>query len=178
MATQWTQSLFITSPKKRNLQMCQNYHTISLISHPSKVRLKILMNRLKPQAGKIISDEQAGFCMGRRITEQIFNLIVLMEKYQQHQQYLYYVFIDFKKTFDRVRHTALWTTMNKYNIGANPITTIKNLYDKTTSAILLSGSTGDWFRTIVRVRQRCLLSPTPFNIFLENPRLIWYPKYL
>ena len=48
-----------------------------------------------------------------------------MEKYQQHQQDLYHVFIDFKKAFDRVWHAALWTTMHKYNIGANLITSSK-----------------------------------------------------
>ena len=48
--TPWTQSLVITLPKKGNLQQCQNYRTISLISHPSKVMLKIILNRLKPQA--------------------------------------------------------------------------------------------------------------------------------
>ena len=58
--TMWTQSLVITLPKKGNLQQCQNYRTISLISHPSKDMLKIILNRLKPQA-KIIAEEQAGF---------------------------------------------------------------------------------------------------------------------
>ena len=58
--TPWTQSLVITLPKKGNLQQCQNYRTISLISHQSKVMLKIILNRLKPQAEKIITEEQAG----------------------------------------------------------------------------------------------------------------------
>ena len=70
--TPWTQSLIITLPKKGNLQLCQNYGTISLISHPSKVMLTILLNRLKPEAEKIIADEQAGFRPGRCTTEQIF----------------------------------------------------------------------------------------------------------
>ena len=68
---------------------------IIIISHPSKVRLKIILNRLKPQAEKIIAEEQAGFRAGRSITEQIFNLRILCEKYLQHQQDLYHVFIDF-----------------------------------------------------------------------------------
>ena len=51
----WTQSLVITLPKKGNLQPCQNYRTVSLISHPSKGMLKVILNRLKPQAGKIIA---------------------------------------------------------------------------------------------------------------------------
>ena len=117
--TPWTQSLIITLPKKGNLQLCQNYRTISLISHSSKVMLKVILNRLKPQAEEIIAEEQAGFRAGRSTTEQIFNLRILCEKYLQHQQSLYHVFIDLKKkAFDRVWHAALWTTM-KYNISAN-----------------------------------------------------------
>ena len=119
--TPWTQSLVITLPKKGNLQQCQNYRTISLISHPSKVMLKIILHRLKPQAEKIIAEEQAGFRAGRSTTEQIFNLRILCEKYLQHQQDLYHVFIDFKKAFDRVWHAALWATMKKYNTSTNLI---------------------------------------------------------
>ena len=57
--TPWTQSLVITLPKKGYLQQFQNYRTISLISHLSKVMLKIILNRLKPQAEKVIAEEQA-----------------------------------------------------------------------------------------------------------------------
>ena len=92
----------ITLPNKGNLQLCQNYRTISLISHPSKVMLKIILNRLQPQAEEITAEEQAGFRAGRSTTEQLFNLRILWEKYLQHQQNLYHVFIDFKKAFDRV----------------------------------------------------------------------------
>ena len=82
--TPWTQSLIITLPKKGNLQLCQNYRTISLISHSSKVMLKVILNRLKPQAEELIAEEQAGFRAGRSTTEQIFNLRILCEKYLQH----------------------------------------------------------------------------------------------
>ena len=164
----WTQSLVITLPKKGNLQLCQNYRTISLISPPSKVMLKVILNRLQPQAEEIIAEEQAGFRAGRSTTEQIFNLRILCEKYLQHQQNLYHVFIDFKKAFDRVGHEALWATMRKNNINASIIRVIENLYDKAQSAVLFNGSTGEWFRTTVGVRQGCLLSPTLFNIFLER----------
>ena len=140
-----------TLPKKGNLQQCQNYLTISLISHPSKVMLKIILNRLKPQVKKIIAKEQAGFRAGGSTTEQIFNLHILCEKYLQHQQDLYHVFIDFKKTFNRVWHAALWATMKKYNISTNLIQVIKNLYNKATSAVLFNGSVGDWFQTTVGI---------------------------
>ena len=159
--TPWIQSLIITLPKKGNLQLCHNYRTISLISHSSKVMLK-------PQAEEIIAEEQAGFRAGRGTIEQIFNLRILCEKYLHHQQNLFHVFVDFKKAFDRVWHAALWATMRKYNISANLVRTIEQLYDKATSAVQMNGSIGEWFRTTVGVRQGCLLSPTLFNIFLER----------
>ena len=82
--TPWTQSLIITLPKKGHLQLCQNDKTISLISHSShssKVMLKVILNRLKPQAEEIIAEEQAGFRAGRSTTEQIFNRGILCEKF-------------------------------------------------------------------------------------------------
>ena len=156
------------TPMERQLQLCQDHRTISLISHPSKVMLKIILNRRKPQAEEIIAEEQASFRAGRSTTEQIFNLRILCEKYLQHQQNLYRVFIDFNKAFDMVWHEALWTTMKKYNINASIIRVIENLYDKAQSAVLFNGSTGEWFGTAVRVRQESLVSPTLFNIFLER----------
>ena len=100
--------------------------------------LKITLNRLEPQVEKIIAEEQAGFRAGRSTTEQIFNLRILCEKYLQHQQDLYHVFIDFMKAFDRAWHAALWTIMKKYNFSTNLSQVIKNLYNK---ALVLFSST-------------------------------------
>ena len=166
--TPWTQSLIITLPKKGNLQQCQNYRTLSLISHASKVMLRIILKRLSPQAEDIIAEEQAGFRRGRSTAEQIFNLRVLCEKYSQHQQDIFHVFIDYKKAFDRVWHDALWATMKNYNMGQKLVMSIQQLYKNATSAVLAQGKIGDWFHTSVGVRQGCLLSPTLFNIFLEQ----------
>ena len=110
--------------------------------------LKIILNRLKPKAEKIITEEQAGFRAGRCTTEQIFNLPIVCEKYLQHQQDLYHVSINFKKTFDRVWHAALWATMKKY-ISISLVRVIRNLYDMATSAVLFNSNIGDWFRTTV-----------------------------
>ena len=96
--TTWIQSLVITLPKKGNLQLCQNYRTISLISHPSKVMLKIILNRLQPQA----EEKSTQVSEPEGAPQNKFNLRILCEKYLQHQQNLHYVFTDFKKAFDRV----------------------------------------------------------------------------
>ena len=99
---------------------------------------------------------------------RFFSLRILCDRYLQHQQDLFHVFVDFKKAFDRVWHAALWSTMKLYNINANQITVIESLYSKATSAVYFNGSVGEWFRTTAGVRQGCLLSPTLFNIFLER----------
>ena len=94
----------------------------------------------------IITEEQAGFRVGRSTTEQIFNLRILCEKYLQHQQDLYHIFIDFKKAFNRVGMQLCG--MTKYNISTSLIQVIKNFCEKATSAVLFNSST-DWFRTKV-----------------------------
>ena len=66
--------MVITLPEKSNLQQYQNYRMVSLISLPSKAMLKIILNRMKPLAEKIIAEEQAGFRAGRSTTEKTFNL--------------------------------------------------------------------------------------------------------
>ena len=101
---------------KGKLQQCQNYRTISLITHPSKVMLKIILNQLKLHAMKIIAEEQAGFMAGSSTMEQIFNLRIIGEKYLQHRPH--HVFIDFMKAFGTVWHAAFMETMKKYNINA------------------------------------------------------------
>ena len=108
---EWTRSLIIPLPKKGNPRKCQNYRTISLIAHSSKVMLKIILNRLKNEA-----EEQAGFRPGRSTVEQIFNCCIMMEKHLQHQKELFHNFTDFKKAFDRVWRDGLWHALRSFGI--------------------------------------------------------------
>ena len=89
------------------------------------------------------------------------------KKYPQHQQDIYQAFIDFKKAFDGVWHSALWATIKKY-IGRSLIHVIEQLYTKASITVLLNNTIGEWFHTTVGVRQGCPLSPTLFNIFLKH----------
>ena len=68
----------------------------------------------------------------------------------------------------RVWHAAIWVTVQKYNISANLVRAGKHLCDKAVSAVQMSGSTGEWLRTTVEVRQGCLPSQTLFIIFLDR----------
>ena len=142
---QWTTSLVIPLPKKGNLRMCQNHRTISLISHQSKVMLRIILNRLKSKAEEILSEEQAGFRLKRSTAEQIFNIRVLIEKHLTHQQESHHNFIDFKKAFDRVWHGGLRHSLRRFNIDEGLVAVMASLYQQASSAVLLDGNIGKRF---------------------------------
>ena len=91
-----------------------------------------------------------------------------MEKHIEYGKKLCHHFIDFKKAFDRVWYNGLWNIMRNYNIDEQLISIIEDLYKNARSAVIVNDTRGDLFRTLVGVRQCCLLSPTLFNIFLDK----------
>ena len=96
----WKRSVFIPIPKKSNAKECSNYCPIALISHASKVMLKILQDRLQQYVNREVPDAQAGFRKGRGIRDQIANIRWIMEKAREFQKNSYFCFIDYAKTFD------------------------------------------------------------------------------
>ena len=95
---------FHSNPKKGNAKECPNYFTIALISHASKVMLKILQARLQQYVNRELPDVQAGFRKGRETKDQIANIHWIMEKAREFQKNIYFCFIDYAKAFDCVDH--------------------------------------------------------------------------
>ena len=87
-------SIFIPIPKKGNAKECVNYHTIALISHASRVMLKILQARLQHYVNCKLPDVQAGFRIGRGTRDQIANIHWFIEKVREFQKIIYFCFID------------------------------------------------------------------------------------
>ena len=100
----WKMSLFIPIPKKGNAKECSNYCTIALISHASKVMLKILLERLQQYVNWEFPDVQAEFRKSRRTRDQIANIHLIIEKAREFQKNIYFCFIDYAKVFDCVDH--------------------------------------------------------------------------
>ena len=98
----WNRSVFIPISKKGNVKECSDYHTIALISHASKVMLKILQARLQQHVNHEIPDVQAGFRKGRGIRDQIANIRWIMEKAREFHKNIYFCIIDYAKAFDCV----------------------------------------------------------------------------
>ena len=82
----WKRSIFIPIPKKGNAKECSNYHTIALISHASKVMLKILQTRLQHYVNHKLPDVQAGFRKGRGTRDQIANICWIMKKQESSRK--------------------------------------------------------------------------------------------
>ena len=107
VATGLEKSLFIPIPKKGNAKECSDYCTIAVISHTSKVMLKILQARLQQYINHEISDVQAGFRKSRGTRNQIANIRWIIEKAREFQKNIYFCFIDYAKAFDCVDHNKL-----------------------------------------------------------------------
>ena len=103
----WKRSVFIPIPKKGNAKECSNYHTIALISHTSKVMLKILQDRLQQYVNRELPDVQAGFRKGRGTRHQIASNCWIVEKARDFQKNIYFCFTDYTKAFDCVDHNKL-----------------------------------------------------------------------
>ena len=98
----WKRSVFIPIPKKANAKECSDYHTTGLISHASKVTLKILQATLQLYVNHELPDVQAGFRKGRGTGDQIASIFWIIEKAREFQKNIYLCFIDYTK--------ALWIT--------------------------------------------------------------------
>ena len=107
VATGLEKVVFIPIPKKGNAKECSNYRTIALISHASKVMLKILQARLQQYVNRELPDVQAGFRKGRGTRDQIANIRWIIEKAREFQINIYFCFIDYAKAFDCVEHNKL-----------------------------------------------------------------------
>ena len=103
----WKRSVFIPIPKKGNAKECSDYRTIALISHASKVMLKILQPRLQQYVNCELPDVQAGFRKGRRTRDQIANIHWIIEKTREFQKNIYFCLIDYAKAFDCMDHKKL-----------------------------------------------------------------------
>ena len=108
VATGLEKSVFIPIPKKGNAKEGSNYRTIALISHASKVMLKILQARLQQYMNRELPDVQAEFRKGRGTRDESANFHWIIEKAREYQRNIYFCFIDYAKAFDYIDHNKLW----------------------------------------------------------------------
>ena len=120
-------SVFLPIPKKGNAKECSNCHTIALISHASKVMLKILQARLQQYVNCELPDVPAGF---RKAEEPEIKLPTSAgsSKKQEFQKNIYFCFIDYAKAFDCMDHNKLWKILQEMGILDHLACLLRNLY--------------------------------------------------
>ena len=109
----WKSSVFTPIPKKGNAKERSNYHTIALISHASKVMLKILQARPPQYVNHELPDVQAGFRKGRGTRDQIANIHWIIEKAREFQENNYFCFIDYTKALTPLQYSCLENPMGR-----------------------------------------------------------------
>ena len=113
---------------------CSNYRTIALVSHASKILLRVILERMQTKLDREIAQEQAGFRPKRGTRDQITNLRIILEKARERNQKLFFCFIDFTKAFDMVRHDQLWITMLEMGFPPHLVQLLQILYKQQRAA--------------------------------------------
>ena len=142
----WKRSVFIPTPKKGHAEECSNYCTFALISHASKVMLKILQARLQQYVNRELPDVQAGFRKGRGTRDQIANISWIVEQAREFQKNIYFCFIDYAKAFDYVDHNTLWKILTEMGIPDHLTCLLRNLYAGQEATVRIGHRTIDWLQ--------------------------------
>ena len=162
------ESIFIALPKKPGTIDCIGHRTISLMSHESKIILRVMLNRNKSAIREKLSDEQYGYKPGKGTRNVIFRLRATIDKCIEKQKELYICFIDYVKAFDCVKHDKLLDFIESLDIDGKDLTLIRSLYYDQKAAIRIMGDLGEWVDIQKGVRQGCILSPDFFDLYSEG----------
>lgn len=163
----WKKGHLVKLPKKGDLGSCKNWRGIMLLSVPSKVLTRIILDRLKDAVDEKLRPEQAGFRKDKSCTDQIATLRIIIEQSLEWQSTLYLNFIDFKQAFDSVDRETIWQLLRHYGIPPEFTTLIQQLYEGATCQVVHNGKLTRNFEVKTGVRQGCMLSPMIFLLVVD-----------
>ena len=160
-------SIFIALAKKPGTIDCKGHRTISLMSHVTKIILRVMLNRNKSTIREKVSDEQFGYKPGKGTRNANLCLRAIIDKCIEKQKELYICFIDYVNAFDCVKHDKLLELIERLGIDGKDLRLIRNLYFDQKAAIRIMGGLGEWVDIQKGVRQGCILSPDLFNLYSD-----------
>ena len=161
----WKRSVCIPIPKKGNARDCSNYRTIALISHASKVMLKILQARLQQYVNCEIPDVQAGFRKGRGTRDQIANIHWIIKKAREFWK-KYLLLLYWLRQSLCVDHNKLWKILEDVRIPDHLTCLLRNLYAGQEATVTTGHGITDWFQIRKEVHQGCIW-PCLFNLYTD-----------
>jgi hypothetical protein len=161
-------SVFIPIAKKVKAQHCSDYRAISLMSHVTKLILKIIQQRISNRVEAEISRLQSGFRAGTGTREGIFHLRILTERALQVNREVFACFIDYSKAFDCIKHEQLIHILKAIGVDDRDLKIITGLYWQQKGCVRTGHGLSREFQIKRGVRQGCVLSPSLFNLYVEQ----------
>ena len=150
---------FHSNPKERKCQRMLKLLHSALISHTSKVMLKILQARLQQYVNCELPDVQARFRKDRETRDQIVNIHWIIKEASEFQENIYFCFIDYAKAFDCVDHHKLWKILKEMGMPDHLTCLWRNLYADQEATVRIGHGITDLFQIGKGVHQSCILSP-------------------
>ena len=158
-------TVLVPIPKSKHAQKCQDYRTISLTTHASKILTRIIYHRLEKRIEENLSEDQFGFRRNRGTREAILSLRTIIEKALRINKNIIIAFIDIEKAFDNVNWNIMLKTLKRLKVDYRDRKIIYQLYKNQTALIGKEQMTAKIGKG---VRQGCSLSPLLFNIYVEE----------
>ena len=159
--------IIIPIEKKKGAKECVEFRTISLVTHASKIVLKMIARRLEWKAEAFLGDDQFGFRKERGTRDAIAALRVLAERSIEHNKKLYVCYVDYEKAFDRVNWVKMMEILRDIGVDWRDRRLIKNLYMQQTASVRVGDVLTEACVIGRGVRQGCTLSPLLFNLYDE-----------
>ena len=165
--TDLSKSIFVAIPKKPGAIECEHHRLISLMSHITKIIMRILLLRARNRITPEIGVEQFGFVKDSGTRNAIFTLKNLVERAIEMKRDVFLCFVDYTKAFDKVRHDSLFKDLKTLNLPGKDIRLLQHLYWHQKACVRVEGELSEYTNIERGVRQGCVMSPDLFNLYTE-----------
>lgn len=164
---EFTESIIVPIEKKKGAKECVDFRTISLVTHASKIVLRMLTRRMESKAEVFLGPDQFGFRRDRGTRDGIGALRTLYERSLEHNNKVYICYVDYEKAFDRVNWVKMMEILLDIGVDWRDRRLIWNLYNKQTAYVRIGENLSEGCVIGRGVRQGCSLSPLLFIIYDE-----------